>query len=174
MKTGPAILAVLSLWLAVSAADPVAEFSLPGIDGRQYTLDEYAGKWIIINYWATNCPPCIKEIPELQDFSQRHENTDAVVLGVNYEDIKLSWLKDFIDSMKMSYPVLLAEADSVTPFGPISMLPTTFIVSPSGKLMGQQRGAITAEMLDKYLQKQAEPTQVHSDSRQDAGKEETP
>jgi thiol-disulfide isomerase/thioredoxin len=154
MKKKAGILLLLMLWAAASPADPVSEFSLPGLDGRQYTLDEYAGKWIIVNYWATNCPPCVKEIPELQDFNRRHEDTDAVVLGVNYEDVKLSWLKDFIASMKMSYPVLLTKPDTVTPFGPIVMLPTTFIVSPQGKLMGQQRGAITAQMLDKYLDSQ--------------------
>ncbi len=160
MKTETGIFLLLMLWAAASLADPVSEFSLPGLDGKQYTLDQYAGKWIIINYWATNCPPCVKEIPELQDFHARHQNIDAVVLGVNYEDIKPAWLNDFLVSMKMSYPVLLAKPDSVTPFGPIVMLPTTFIVSPSGELMGQQRGAITAEMLDKYLEHQAQTVHV--------------
>jgi peroxiredoxin len=148
------LLWLLALCAAASPADPVSDFSLPGLDGRQYTLDQYAGKWIIVNYWATNCPPCVKEIPELQDFNNRHQDTDAVVLGVNYEDIKLSWLKDFIASMKMSYPVLLTKPDRVTPFGPIVMLPTTFIISPTGKFMGQQRGAISAQVLDKYLDSQ--------------------
>lgn len=135
-------------------ADPVSDFSLPDLEGNPHTLDEYRGKWIIINYWATNCAPCLKEIPELEDFHRRHQEKDAVVLGVNYEDIKLSWLKDFIQSVKMSYPVLLAKENSVTPFGSIIMLPTTVIVSPEGRLMGLQRGAVTAEMLDKYIEQQ--------------------
>lgn len=153
MRTG--LLLLLMLRAAVVPAGPVGEFSLPGIDGRQYRLDQYAGKWIVINYWATNCPPCVREIPELADFNRRHQAADAVVLGVNYEDIKLSWLKDFIASMKMSYPVLLAKPGTDTPFGPVTMLPTTFIVSPDGRLMGQQRGAITAQMLDKYIERQS-------------------
>ena len=139
-------------------ADPVNEFSLPDLSGKQHTLAPYQGKWIIINYWATNCAPCLQEIPELEAFHNRHKDTDAVVLGVNYEDIKLSWLKDFVASVKMTYPVLLTKPDTVTPFGPIMMLPTTIIVAPDGRLMGQQRGAVTAEMLDKYIDSQRNST----------------
>lgn len=61
--------------------------------------------------------------------------------------------------MKMTYPVLLAEPDTATPFGPIIMLPTTIIVSPEGRLMGQTRGAITAEALDNYIEQQKNPDQ---------------
>jgi peroxiredoxin len=152
MKAKLAMLLVIVFSATVSMADPVGEFSLPDLEGNQHTLAQYKGKWIIINYWATNCPPCLTEIPELEDFHSRHRDKDAVVLGVNYEDVKLSWLKDFIQSVKMTYPVLLAEPDAVTPFGSIMMLPTTIIVSPEGRLMGLQRGAITAEMLDNYIE----------------------
>ena len=152
MKATLAALLMLVFSTTVSMADPVSEFSLPDLEGKQHTLEQYKGKWIIINYWATNCPPCLTEIPELEDFHHRHKDKDAVVLGVNYEDIKMSWLKDFIKSVKMTYPVLLAEPDKVTPFGSIVMLPTTIIVSPEGDLMGMQRGAITAEMIDNYIE----------------------
>ena len=159
MKLKLAVLLVLVLGTRVAMADPVSEFSLPDLHGRQQTLEQYRGKWIIINYWATNCPPCLKEIPDLEDFHTRHKDKDAVVLGVNYEDIKLPWLKDFIQSVHMTYPVLLAEPDTVTPFGSIIMLPTTVIVSPDGRLMGQQRGSITTEALDNYIEQQKNPDQ---------------
>jgi len=136
MKATLAALMILIFGTTVSAADPVREFSLPDLDGKLHTLMPYRGKWIIINYWATDCPPCLKEIPELERFHQSHKDKDAVVVGVNYEDIKLPWLEDFIKSVKMTYPVLRAEPDSVTPFGPIKILPTTIIISPEGELMG--------------------------------------
>jgi len=158
MKVRTVIFLLLLLRTALAVADPVSEFTLPGLDGKEYRLGEYAGKWIVINYWSTTCAPCIKEIPELNDFYKRHQATDAVVLGVNYEDIKHSWLEDFIGSMRMSYPVLLTKPDTPTPFGPIVMLPTTYLISPEGRFMGQQRGAITAEMLDKYLEQQTKDT----------------
>ena len=152
MKAKLVVLLILVFSVTVAIADPVSKFSLPDLEGKQHKLAQYKGKWVIINYWATNCPPCLKEIPELEDFHSRHKDKDAVVLGVDYEDVKLSWLKDFIESVKMTYPVLLAEEGKVTPFGFIQMLPTTIIVSPEGDLMGLQRGAITAEMLDNYIE----------------------
>jgi peroxiredoxin len=155
MKLKLIVLFIFVFCTTASIADPVDNFSLPDLDGKQHKLAKYKGKWIIINYWATNCPPCLKEISELEDFHNRHKDTDAVVLGVNYEDVKLSWLKDFIDSVKMTYPVLLAKPDVKTPFGYIQMLPTTIIVSPEGHLMGLQRGAITAEMIDNYIESQS-------------------
>ena len=155
MKAALAALIILVFGASGAAADPVSEFSLPDLDGKPQTLAPYRGKWIIINYWATDCPPCLKEIPELERFYQAHKDKDAVVVGVNYEDIKLPWLKDFIQSVKMTYPVLRAELDSVTPFGAIKILPTTIIVSPQGELMGAQAGAVTAEMIDHYIRDHA-------------------
>jgi len=136
---------------SATATDLEKEFSLPGLDGRQHTLAEYQGKWVIINYWATNCAPCLKEIPELEHFYRRHKDMDAIVLGVNYEDIKMSWLKDFISSVQMTYPVLLAEPDEPTPFGPVMVLPTTVIVSPDGDLQGMHRGIVTAKLIEDFI-----------------------
>ena len=155
MKAALVAMLILVFGATVAAADPVSEFSLPDLDGKPHTLAPYRGKWIIINYWATDCPPCLKEIPELERFHQRHKDKDAVVLGVNYEDIKLSWLEDFIQSVKMTYPVLRAKPDTLTPFGAIKILPTTIIVSPEGELMGAQAGAVTEEMIDHYIRDHA-------------------
>jgi peroxiredoxin len=158
MKIVACLLLLPVLWTLQAMADPVSEFSLPALDGKEYRLGEYAGKWVVINYWSTTCAPCLQEIPELEAFHKRHHEKDAVVLGVNYEDIKKSWLQDFVESMKISYPVLLSDADARTPFGPIMMLPTTYIISPEGKFMGRQSGAITAGMLDKYLESHSKST----------------
>jgi len=151
VKTVLVALMLLGFGAGAVAADPVSEFALPGLDGKQHTLAPYAGKWIIINYWATDCPPCLKEIPELERFHQEHKDTDAVVVGVNYEDIKLSWLEDFVRSVKMTYPVLRAEPGSATSFGEIKILPTTIIVSPEGEFMGAKAGAVDAEMIEGYI-----------------------
>lgn len=151
MKALVTALFSLVLTATAAAADPVGEFSLPDLEGRQQTLAAYQGKWIVINYWATDCPPCLKEIPELERFYQAHKDRDAVVIGVNYEDIKLSWLRDFISSVEMTYPVVRAEPNVATPFGMIQVLPTTVFVSPQGKLMGVRQGAVTAKMIEDYI-----------------------
>ena len=60
---------------------------MPDLSGKMRSLEDYRGKWVIVNYWATWCPPCQEEIPDLVDFHDSHKDTDAVVLGVNFEDI---------------------------------------------------------------------------------------
>ena len=140
-------------------------FSLPDTQGKVHTLSQYAGKWVVVNYWATSCPPCIKEIPQLMAFHEKHKDHDAVVLGVNFEDISLPWLKDFMDSMSMSYPVLRSDpSQQVTPFGVVIGLPTTFIVSPAGELLAHQVGAVTAADLEAFIKRKTEAGKANAPS----------
>ena len=132
-----------------------ADFSLKGIDGKQYSLSDYRGKWVVVNYWATWCPPCLDEIPELMDFHERHKDSDGVVLGVNYEEKSQKELLAFANKYMISYPVLLGEVGSGKNIGPIPGLPTTYVISPSGEIMARQVGPLTAKMLDEFIQQQA-------------------
>jgi len=143
--------------LLTAMAEGKIVFSLPDTRGKVHTLSQYAGKWVVVNYWATSCPPCIKEIPQLEAFHQRHKDHDAVVLGVDFEDISLTWLKDFMDSMSMSYPVLRSDpSQRFTPFGAVIVLPTTFIISPAGELLAHQAGAVTAADLEAFIKRKTE------------------
>jgi thiol-disulfide isomerase/thioredoxin len=142
--------------LAATAADAekTIEFSLQDLDGKTHTLSEYRGKWVVVNFWATTCPPCIKEMPELSDFHNRHKDHDAVVLGVNFEDIRESWMRRFLDSVDVSYPILPWGTSPATPFGLIIALPTTFIVSPGGTSVARYTGQVTAADIEAYIEGQ--------------------
>ncbi len=131
-------------------AEPV-EYSLPDLNGKQHALADYKGKWVIVNYWATWCPPCQEEIPDLVDFHERHKDTDAVVLGVNFEDIGSEQLGAFVDSFMITYPVLRSEPLAETPLGPIPGLPTTYIIAPDGSAVARQVGPVTGKQLDDYI-----------------------
>lgn len=131
-------------------AEPV-DYSLPDLKGVSHSLADYKGKWVIVNYWATWCPPCQEEIPDLVEFHDRHKNGDAVVLGINFEDIGKEQLTSFVDSFLISYPVLLSEPLPSTPLGSIPGLPTTFIIAPDGKPVARQVGPVTGKQLDDYI-----------------------
>ena len=132
-------------------AAPAIAFSLQDLDGRTHTLSDYRGKWVVVNFWATTCPPCIREMPELSAFHNRHKDRDAIVLGVNFEDIRESWMRRFLKSVDVSYPVLPWGTAPATPFGQVFALPTTFIVSPDGTTVARYTGTVTAADIEAYI-----------------------
>jgi thiol-disulfide isomerase/thioredoxin len=134
---------------SIAAAE--IDFVLPDLDGGEHRLSDYRGKWVLVNYWATWCPPCLEEMPELEMFHETHKDKDAVVLGINLEQIAPERLRAFVDEQFISYPILRADPDRPGPFGPIRAMPTSFLVGPRGELRGQQVGTLTAEQLEVFI-----------------------
>lgn len=134
-------------------AEPV-DFTLPDANGVAHKLSDYRGKWVVVNYWATWCPPCLSEIPELVDFHEAHKDKDAVVLGVNFEDIGSAGLKQFTEEYFMNYPVLQTKPGPRSALGPIPGLPTTYLISPTGEVIARQVGPVTAKLITDFIAKQ--------------------
>lgn len=128
-----------------------ADLVLLDLKGKQVKVSDYKGKWVIVNYWATWCPPCAVEIPELNTFHNKHKNKDAVVVGVNIEKGELEYVKEFSADFKISYPILQALDPANSPYGQVRALPTTFILNPEGKVVKTIVGAVTMERLEKII-----------------------
>ncbi|MGD2075068.1 MAG: TlpA disulfide reductase family protein [Gammaproteobacteria bacterium] len=143
----------LGLLLSVAVLAEPVDYNLPDLKGERHSIADYRGKWVIVNYWATWCPPCQEEIPELVDFHERHKNDDAVVIGINFEDVGRDQLESFVESYLISYPILRSEPLPETPLGPIPGLPTTYIVAPDGSPVARQVGPVTGEQLDDYIER---------------------
>jgi thiol-disulfide isomerase/thioredoxin len=144
---------LLAVVLPFSAlAEAPVDLSLPDMRGEVQSLEQYRGKWVVVNYWATWCPPCLEEIPDLVDFHERHKEREAVVVGVNYEDIGNAQLAAFIDRHLVSYPVLRAAPFEDSPLGSIPGLPTTFVIDPDGYAVARQVGPITGQQLEAYIE----------------------
>ena len=131
---------VLLFAAALLAASAVAaeqvEFTLPDLDGKPVSLSDYHGKWVIVNFWATWCPPCLEEIPDFVELYE--ENRDSiVVLGVNYEEVNKEYLREFVDSHMMSYPVLRIDPIPITPLGQVTCgQADDFLVGLAGPVIG--------------------------------------
>ncbi len=142
------------LYMASASAEKAVDFAAPDLDGRIHRLSDYRGKWVLVNYWATWCPPCREELPELEVFHDNHKDRDAVVLGLAMEDIDGERLREFVEEQFLSYPILLVGSRPKVLLGRVPGLPTSFLVSPEGEIVARQVGPVDRESIEAFIEKQ--------------------
>jgi len=123
---------------------------LPAIDGTTYDLAAHRGKWVVVNFWATWCAPCRKEMPELSALHSMREKIDVV--GLAYEDIELDEMKAFLKKLPVTYPIVIVDTynppeDFAVPRG----LPMTYLIAPDGKVAKEFLGPVTAADIEKIV-----------------------
>ena len=128
------------------------EMQLKGLDGSIQQLSDFRGKWVVVNYWATWCPPCIEEMPELQAFHDANVGR-AIVIGINTEVVSRDRILEFLDDYFITYPVFTSPPLFESELGSIPGLPTTFLISPQGNVEARQVGGVTREMIKKFIDK---------------------
>lgn len=141
-------LVVMTLLLMTTSA---WAFSFTDSKGKVQSLEAYKGKWVLVNFWATWCPPCLEEIPDLISLNDKYSKTKLVVIGVamDYRDPKQ--VIEFADSMFITYPIVLGNAKIAAQVGKVEGLPTSYLYNPEGKLVAYQVGALTTAAVEKYI-----------------------
>ena len=140
------ILALLILF-SVSATAQVKEgenapnFTLKNLDGKEISLNQFRGKHVLINFWATWCGPCKIEMPSLEALYERFKDRNFVLLAISNDMFGANIVKPFVKAHNINFPVLLDQRLKVSnAFGVVS-LPTTFMIDPQGKIIGALFGA---------------------------------
>jgi len=151
MRTRQWVVLAAGVLLSVVVAAETVDFSLPDLDGKTRHLSDYRGKWVLVNYWATWCPPCLEELPDLEVFHNAHKDKDAVVLGVNLEEVPLDQLRVFVEEQFLSFPILRGKPAPRTPLGPVPALPTSYLISPAGDIVARQVGTVSGEMVENFI-----------------------
>ena len=133
-----------------STTAEIPTLTLDAVDGTPYELAARRGKWVVVNFWATWCAPCIKEMPELSALDQQRD--DLEVVGLAYEEIEPQAMLDFLKTRPVAYPVVILDvynppADFATPRG----LPMTYLIAPDGKVAKQFLGPVTAREIEAVI-----------------------
>ena len=147
---------LLSLLIVVLLSLPTISYAansfvLKDMAGKKHTLAEYKGKWVIVNYWATWCPPCLEEVPDLVALYDSRKNKDLMILGVAFDYQDAQEVTDYVNDMLISYPIVLGDEEVQKQIGFSDVLPTSYIYNPRGELVKTKHGLVTKQYLDGFL-----------------------
>ena len=137
-------------FLATLAAPPAFAFEVTDTDGKRHRLADYKGRWVVVNFWATWCAPCIKEIPEIAEFRQANA-AKAVVIGIALDVEGEAKTIEFARKVGHAYPLVLGDDASEKQFGKVKGLPTTVVFDPVGKRVYDRLGTVTRKSLEQIL-----------------------
>lgn len=142
-------LILLALALGASVRAEGLNFTLSALNGSSVRLADFRGQWVIVNFWATWCTPCLLEMPELEAFYQTQRGRVAVI-GVNFEELASGEIRPFVERLGITFPIALSGGKLIPGF-PLKGLPTTFLVSPTGHLADTHLGTVSAALLTERL-----------------------
>ena len=126
------------------------DWSLKDKDGVHYTSSGLHGKWVLINFWAPWCPFCIQEIPEFNTLQQQRKDLQIIGVAVMYKS-KQDVL-DKITKHSITFPTVFGNEDTAADFGGLDGMPTSFLYSPSGQLVGHHQGPLTQHEIEQAIE----------------------
>jgi len=143
----------LAAMLGLLATTPLAaaDFSFHDREGKLHRLSDYRGKWVLVNFWATWCTPCLSEIPELSNLHDTRQDLVVIGIALHYKSAKV--VDQFSEAHGITYPVVLGNKSIEQQFGKVAVLPTSYLYNSVGDLEMVHRGELTQAMIETYLPK---------------------
>lgn len=138
--------------VGLEVGDQAPDFELETMDGDPIRLSELEGEKVMVNFWATWCPPCRAEIPDLQEF---YEDTDINILAVNLTNTEESFdnIPKFAKNFEMEFPILLDEESEVSTTYEIQPIPSSFMIDSSGIITYKALGAMNYDLMIQEFEK---------------------
>jgi peroxiredoxin len=157
MKMLHAAIAAICLVAPISAQKVESKaaklnFSFKDINGKKVALSDFKGKVILLDFWATWCIPCKKEIPGFIELQKKFGDRGLQIIGLSVDD-PLKLAKEYATSMKMNYPVLLAEGkeDILKAYDPIPSIPVSVIIDRAGRIVARHLGIAEMDVFEKEI-----------------------
>jgi peroxiredoxin len=133
----------------IAIGEKAPDFQVKTLTGETVKLSDYKGKKVMLNFWATWCPPCKAEMPDMQQFYEKGHD-DLVILAVNI-DPHLD-VQGFVNEMGITFPILLDEEDQVNTSYKVISIPTTYFIDKKGKIVEKFTGAMPLEAMEQYAE----------------------
>ena len=132
------------------------DFTLEALDGSDFTLSDHEGKVILLNIWATWCPPCREEIPDFMEIQEEMEDDGVLFVGVATDQEGWEVVRPFAEEFEINYPIMVDNGVVAREYGPIQGIPMSFIINRQGQVEYLLPGMVTKEMLQPLLEELAE------------------
>jgi thiol-disulfide isomerase/thioredoxin len=126
------------------------QFRFEDSKGKIHQLSDYRGKWVLVNFWATWCPPCLEEIPDLISLYQ--DRKDVIIIGIAMDYADTETIVKFADAMSIPYPIVFGTREIALQLDELSMLPSTYLFDPAGKPAARKIGLLNREEIEKFIQ----------------------
>lgn len=137
--------------IVIGQGTTASPLTLKSIEGRTVRLSDYRGKVVLINFWATWCPPCRAEIPDLVKLQQEYGKDGLQIIGVTYPPEQRSRVRRFTRSLKVNYPIALGTRETKASFSLNETLPLTVIIDREGMVRGTIAGILLPEEFDEQI-----------------------
>ena len=153
----------------IANAEPMPSAELRDLDGNKISQATLVGKVVLLSFWATWCAPCRAEIPEMMAL-QSHYKDQLQIIGVSVDDSPKEKLKKFVLRQGMNYPVVMQNDKLVAAYGGVAALPTTFVVSPEGRVVQKHMGVVAIQEYDLEIRALLKmPVEARIETVADAG-----
>ena len=146
-----AILIVCSLSCVFGQQPTTPQFTLKDINGRTVRLRAYRGKVVLVNFWATWCPPCRAEMPDLVRLQREHAGEGLRIIGITYPPETKTRVRRFARSLKVNYPIILGTRQIKTRFSSDETLPLTVVIDRDGKVKEIISGILLSEEFEEKI-----------------------
>lgn len=158
----PLALGLALLWVTYPTRRPAVRlptgnvtmpaWQMTDLSGLPVSSTNFSGKVLVLNFWATWCPPCREELPDLNAFHGANQTNGVVVIGASVDEGDPEVVKRFAERNGLKYPIVFATPEIQLQFGNVTLLPTTFVIDREGRMAARFLGAITREELEKAVE----------------------
>ncbi|MFI8687975.1 peroxiredoxin family protein [Rossellomorea sp. NPDC077527] len=139
----------------LTKGDRAPDFTLTTLDGEKVKLSDYQGKKVILNFWATWCPPCKAEMPHMQQYYEKHakkENVEILAVNLTSQDDGKKAVQQFVDGYELTFPILMDEKGDIGDDYRAFTIPTTYMIDTGGIIQHKIVGPMNEEMMGKMVE----------------------